>query len=102
VVLVVLIVLALTLTATLRASDAVTWKSPTTGGDVRGQLLAPAEAKAKSPAVIVLKNLSIPRVGTESCDAIVADFVKDGYIVLMLDYAKHASATSPAINADIL
>jgi dienelactone hydrolase len=97
---VVLIVLALT--ATLRASEAVTWKSPTIDGDVRGELFVPADAKPKLPAVIILKNLAALRVGTEFCDAIVADFVKDGCIVLVLDYAKHASATSPALNADIL
>ena len=95
--------LSLVLVSTCYAGDAVTWKSPTTGGDVHGELLTPAvDAKTKSPAVIVMKGLAAPRVGTESCDTIVADFVKDGYVVLVLDYSGHEKATSPAINADIL
>src|SRR5690242_13511285 len=97
------LILSLVLVSAGYAGDAVTWKSPTTGGEVRGELLTPAvDAKTKSPAIIVLKNLTTPRVGAESCDTIVADFVKDGYVVLVLDYAGHEKATSPAINVDIL
>jgi dienelactone hydrolase len=88
--------------ATCHGGEPITWKSAATGGDVRGELLAPRNAQGKLPTVIVLKNLSAPRVGTEPTDAIVGDLVASGHLVLTLDYAKHANAVSPLLNADVL
>ena len=63
---------------TCHAGNTLTWKSPTTGGDVRGEVITPADAGAKLPTVVVLKNIAAPRVGTESGQTIVDDFAKSG------------------------
>ena len=68
-----------------------------------GYVLRGATSPANSLATIVyLKNLAAPRVGHESDDAIVDDLVKDGYLVLVLDYAHDPKSISPDLAADLL
>jgi hypothetical protein len=55
-----------------------------------------------TPTVVYLKNLSIPRAGEDSDDAILDDLLAAGHLVLVLDYAHHARAISPDLNADVL
>jgi hypothetical protein len=88
--------------ATARAADEVRWPSATTGGELRGELRAPAATADALPVVVYLKNLSIPRIGTESDEAIIADLVNSGHLVLVLDYAHHANAVGPQLAADVL
>lgn len=79
------------------------WQSATTSGEVKGTLVAPATHPAGPIATVVyLKNLSIPRLGRDTDDAIIADLIKQGMQVLVLDYAKHAKANSPDLTADLL
>jgi len=96
------LIVLLALSTPSLAADAITWRSAATGGDVRGQVHTPQDSPAKLPTVVYLTNLSVPRIATEPSDAIVADLVASGHLVLVLDYAKHASASSPALNADLL
>src|SRR5438045_207677 len=68
----------------------ITWQSAATGGAIRGTLMTPPagkEPKAGLATVVYLKNLSIPRLGQEEDGPIIADSVKDGDLVLVLDYA---------------
>lgn len=92
----------LCLAATCHGGEVITWRSGATGSAVTGELFAPDDAAAKLPTVVYLTNLSAPRVGTEPTEAIVKDLVASGHLVLVLDYAKHGNATSPALNADVL
>lgn len=54
-----------------------------------------------SPLIVYLENLAAPRVGTDSDDAIIHDFLKDGYLVVTLDYANHPEARVPFLNRDL-
>jgi hypothetical protein len=88
------------------SSDHIAWTSATTGGAIDGHLLVPDAIKQDpskpAPVVIYLSNLSTPRVGQEPDEPILNDLVKDGDLVLVLDYARNAKAVSPEINADAL
>src|SRR6478609_5215232 len=78
---------------------AIRWDSATTGGLIAGELRLPERPAGRRDGtvatVIYLKNLSIPRIGAEADAPIIADLLHDGCQVLVLDYAKHRSATSP-------
>jgi hypothetical protein len=93
----------LLLCAVARAGNSVTWTSAATGESIEGVLLEPSGGGATKdvPLVVYLTNLSVPRIGQEPDEAITAD-LRRGSLVLVLDYKKHASAVSPALNADVL
>jgi hypothetical protein len=81
----------------------VQWESATTGTTLTGEVIEPAgSSNAPLPTVVYLKNLSIPRLGQEPDEPILADLSKSGHLVLVLDYAHHAKAVSPDVNADVL
>jgi acetyl esterase/lipase len=85
----------------------VSWKSVVTGGQVGGQVVVPASSRAASssaplPTVIYLKGLSIPRIGRDSDESILADLTNAGHLVLVLDYAHQAKAVSPDLQTDVL
>src|SRR6476619_5046620 len=85
----------------LRAQD-VQWKSIATGLDLNGQVVAPPnQTDAFVATVVYLKGLSIPRLGTESDEAIIGDLAKAGQLVLVLDYQHHAKAVGPELAADV-
>ena len=92
----------LCVTSACHGAERVTWKSVATGGEVQGEVFAPKDATAPLPTIIVLNNLAAPRVGTEPTGPITVDLVASGHLVLVLDYAKHAGAISPSLNADAL
>jgi dienelactone hydrolase len=96
------VLLVLCLASACQAGHTITWKSATTGGDVRGEIFAPNDAAKPTPTVVVLDNLAAPRIGTEPTSEIVKDLVATGHLVLVLDYARHAAAVSPTMNADVL
>jgi hypothetical protein len=79
----------------------ISWQSAATGVAVSGELKVPQKTAAVIPTVIYLKNLAAPRIGREGDDSIIADMLKEGEQVLVLDYAKNPAAVSPAINLDI-
>jgi acetyl esterase/lipase len=86
------------------APTKVEWSSETTGQTLGGLLRLPKQERPEAPlpTVIYLKNLSIPRLGRDGDAKIVDDLVRDGHLVLELDYAKHANAVGPTLQADVL
>lgn len=82
-----------------------TWTSTTTGGNINYTITDPVSpAKDNSGGyvtVVYLENLAINKLGQNSNATDVAWLLSKGYRVIELNYAKHASAISPNINADI-
>lgn len=77
------------------------WHSAATGQDLPLTIQSPkVSATNHLPVVIYLQNLASPRVGTDSDEAIIRDFLQDGFLVITLDYAKDAKARVPFINRD--
>ena len=101
-------VLTLLLTAACQAVDLptpqkITWTSTTTQCALDGYVYTPQNAGEKPLAVVVYqKNLSVPRIGQEADEPIIADLLKDGSLVLVIDYMHYDKAKSPTINADSL
>lgn len=85
--------------------DALTWPSDVTGGPLAVVVLEPDPPPAtgqRVPSVVYLKNLSIARAGREADEPILADLRAGGHLVVVIDYAHHPAAVSPALNADLL
>ncbi|MEO6437232.1 MAG: alpha/beta hydrolase [Tepidisphaeraceae bacterium] len=81
----------------------IRWESAATRTTLAGAVLQPAATdRTTIPTIVYLKNLSIPRIGQEEDETILADLTKSGHLVLVLDYAKHAKAVSPSLCADVL
>ncbi|MHC4983845.1 MAG: prolyl oligopeptidase family serine peptidase [Planctomycetota bacterium] len=100
------IVLAAVAAAAPAAAQKGQWQSPVLGKALPTELsVPPAEAPGASrhgrPCIIYLKNLSTPRVGRERDESILADFLKDGYVVLAIDYGRDGKAVAPHINHDL-
>lgn len=81
---------------------AVSWDSAATGSAITATVTEPDPAVATPALVVYLRNLSCERIGQESDASILADFTASGYRVVELDYASHARATTPFLNADVL
>src|SRR5438105_12245581 len=98
---VLLLVVALPVTAAL-ADTRLSWQSATTGAMIECELRSSPSTVADVPTVVYLKNLSVPRLGRESDDAIIADLLRENVQVLVLDYARNPKAASPDLAADVL
>ncbi len=83
-------------------AQALTWTSAATGGTVSATVTEPNPVVSPPALVVYLKNLACERIGLEPDATIIADFVANGYRVVELDYAGHAQAASPFLNADVL
>jgi hypothetical protein len=85
------------------AQSAGQWQSVVTGKSLDYTALEPAVTTNHQPlpAVIYLKNLAAPRVGTESDEAILHDFHTNGCLVVTLDFAHQPRARVPFINRDL-
>jgi hypothetical protein len=85
------------------AAQENTWPSTSTKQGLKMAVLKPEgfDSNKPSPLVVYLKSLAAPRIGTESDDAIIREFLKDGYLVVTLDYAHHPEARVPFINRDL-
>jgi hypothetical protein len=83
-------------------AQALAWASAATGGTVTATVTEPNPAVSPPALVVYLKNLACERIGQEPDAPIIADFVANGYRVVEIDYAGHARATSPFLNADVL
>ncbi len=81
---------------------AVSWTSAATGGAITATVTEPSPVVTTPALVVYLKNLSCERIGQEADATILADFKANGYRVVELDYAAHAKATTPFLNADVL
>jgi hypothetical protein len=86
----------------VRAQD--TWSSVALKQPIKMEVLKPQNpnSTAPLPVVVYLENLAAPRVGTESDETIVHDFLSEGYLVIKLDYAHKPEARLPFINRDFL
>jgi acetyl esterase/lipase len=85
------------------AAAGATWSSPATGRDLGLQLLEPTgpHAGAAQPVVFYLVNLAAPRIGTEPDESILRDLRAEGFLVAVLDYARHPAARWPHLNRDL-
>src|SRR5437763_12994521 len=91
------------LPATVALADTrLSWQSATTGAMIDCELRSPPSGSADVATVVYLKNLSVPRLGRESDDAIIGDLLREKVQVLVLDYAHDQRAASPALAADVL
>ena len=84
---------------------AETWTSPATGQTITLQLLAPIPEPPPLipvPVVFYLTNLAVPRTGTDSDEVILRDLRTEGYLVVVLDYARHSRARVPFLNRDLV
>jgi len=88
---------------TTPAEDAK-WSSMAAGEALNRHVMEPKDFQTNtpSPVIIYLENLAAPRAGTDSDDAIIHDFLKEGYLVVTLDYAGSTKARVPFINNDLL
>ncbi len=80
-----------------------TWPSIATKQPLKITVLKPEGFNSNQPAplIVYLENLAAPRIGTDSDEAIIGDFLKNGYLVATLDYAHHPQARVPFINRDL-
>jgi dienelactone hydrolase len=94
------------------APESLTWASAATGEVLPGRVYIPSRpAPAPTgggveegvwPAAVYLKNLSIPRLGRDADERIRDDLLKEGILVLELDYKRHPKAVGPGLQADVL
>lgn len=80
------------------------WASVATGQSLKVSVFSPGTSRTNEPfpLVVYLENLASPRVGTEGDEAIIRDFVNEGYAVVTLDYARSSQARVPSINRDLI
>ncbi len=80
------------------------WSSIATKQPVKMTLLKPESVRSNgpSPLIVYLENLASERMGSDSDEAIIGDFLKSGYLVVTLDYAHHPQARVPFINRDLI
>jgi len=100
-------ILILTICSTflaVKASAQESWSSLAVKQPIKMEVLKPQAAKSTNPLPVIfyLENLVTPRIGTDSDDAIVHDFLSEGYLVVKLDYAHKPEARLPFINRDFL
>jgi hypothetical protein len=82
------------------AAAAENWKAAD-GTAIPVTIQSPPAQTGKMPVVIYLQNLASPRVGTEPDKTILADFTKENYLVVQLDFAGRTNARVPFINRDL-
>ena len=80
-----------------------TWTSAVTKKPLNITLREPKTLKRNVPATLIvyLDNLATPRVGTESNEVIVNDFLSAGYLVATVNFAHHPQARVPLLNRDL-
>ena len=80
-----------------------TWPSIATGRSLGLKVLEPAGFRTNEPApvVVYLKNLAVPRTGTDGDESIIRSFLKAGCLVVTLDYARNPKARVPFLNRDL-
>lgn len=79
------------------------WHSPVTGKNLPLTVLKPDgfQSNQPLPLILYLENLNAPRVGTDRDRTIVRDFLGQGYLVAILDYARNPRARVPFLNRDL-
>lgn len=93
------------LLANASVTSRIQWESVALGSVLDGEIHEPqkrvADPTTPFAAIIYLKNLAAPRLGTESDDAIINDFLAQGYLVVTIDYKDDPHARVPHINRDL-
>lgn len=79
------------------------WNSPTLNRSIPLNIyFQGTPGKWEKPEVIVyLKNKAWERIGMESDESILADYLQKGFVVITADYGKDAKAVSPAFDQDL-
>ena len=79
------------------------WNSPTLNRSIPLNIYFQGKAdKWETPEVIVyLKNKAWERIGQESDESILSDYIRKGFIVITADYNNDARAVSPAFDKDL-
>ena len=79
------------------------WQSVGSGKALALEIFEPSSGPNSKPLPVVfyLKNLSVPRIGTESDDSILRDLRAEGFLVVTLDFANHPQARVPFLNRDL-
>ena len=54
-----------------------------------------------APLLFYVKNHGYPRIGQESDDSILKDYIDQGYLVITLDFEHNPAAVSPRFDADL-
>jgi hypothetical protein len=96
------LLLGILLVAASAGAQPVSWTSSATGGAITATVTEPNPVVATPALVVYLKNLGCERIGQEPDASILADFTANGFRVVELNYAGHAKATAPFLNADVL
>lgn len=98
----VLAIIFLVLAAASVLAQDTQWPSVATGNALNMKVLEPKgfQANKPSPLIVYLENLAAPRTGTDSDEGIIHDFLNEGYLVVILDYASNPKARVPYINQD--
>jgi hypothetical protein len=97
-----LVILYIALSLLGAAAQEQAWPSIATRQALKMAVLKPEGFNSNQPLpmIVYVQNLAAPRIGTDTDEAIIHDFLKDGYLVVTLDYAHHAEARVPFINRD--
>ena len=98
-----LVMFAITADAQNPAPTHRKWQGAGSDQPLALEVFAPADAPTNQPlpAVFYLKNLSTPRIGTESDDSILRDLRAAGFLVVTLDFAHQPRARGPGLNRDL-
>ncbi len=80
------------------------WSSPAAGKSLALKVWIPAtlDTNSPTPLVVYLENLAAPRVGTDTDESIIHDFLAGGCLVVTVDYGGDPKARVPYLNQDIL
>ncbi|MCE5279156.1 MAG: prolyl oligopeptidase family serine peptidase [Planctomycetaceae bacterium] len=79
------------------------WTSSVVGKALATELYVPEGKPPRQgwPGIIYLKNLNYPRIAQDDDQTVIADLLKDGCVVLTIDYAKDPKAVAPQILPDL-
>jgi hypothetical protein len=97
------IAMAVSAEAKLPAPEYTQWQSPVTRKALDLTILKPEGFRGDKPLpmIIYLENLAAPRMGTDNDRAIIRDFRAQGYLVVILNYARNPLARVPFLNDDL-
>lgn len=90
------------LESTLRKTTS--WPCPLLGENVEVRIYhrqSPDEIEAGNRGILYLKNLGGHRVGTESDESILSDYIQRGYTVVTFDYRHDPRAISPDLEKEV-
>ncbi len=79
------------------------WRAPDLGVEVPVRVyFAEAATSEPAPVIVYVMNHGYPRVGQESDESILSDYLRQGYLVMTVDFAGVSEAVSPKFDFDLL